>query len=66
MTAMLIGLAHGLPIFIVGLITKSNVSVLVAALIMGWVALAMGNPAFLGTDLAWIAVGCWLGWTYKQ
>jgi len=66
MTAMLIGLAHGLPIFIVGFITKSNVSVLVTALIMVWVALAMGNPAFLGTDLAWIAVGCWLGWTYKQ
>ncbi len=62
MTAMLIGIAHGLPIFLVGAISKSHLAVIVTAVIMVGIAFAIGNPAFVGTDLAWIAVGCWLGW----
>lgn len=62
MIAMLIGIAHGLPIFLVGAISKSQSAVIVTTIIMVGIAFAIGNPAFVGTDLVWIAVGCWLGW----
>ncbi len=62
MVAMLIGIAHGLPIFLVGAISRSHAAVVVTTIIMIGIAFAAGNPAFVGTDLAWIAVGCWLGW----
>jgi len=62
MIAMLIGIAHGLPIFLVGTISKSHSAVIVTTIIMVGIAFAIGNPAFVGTDLAWITVGCWLGW----
>lgn len=61
MIAMLIGIAHGLPIFLVGAISKNHSAVIVTTIIMIGIAFAIGNPAFVGTDLAWIAVGCWLG-----
>lgn len=62
MIAMLIGIAHGLPVFLVGTISNSQSAVIVTTVIMVGIAFATGNPAFVSTDLAWIAVGCWLGW----
>jgi hypothetical protein len=63
MVAMLIGVAHGLPIFLAGAISNKHGVVVVTAGLMLWVAATFGNPAFFLTDLAWIVIGTLLGWS---
>ncbi len=62
MVATLIGVAHGLPIFLAGVISNKRGAVVITAGAMVWVATAFGNPAFVLTDLAWIVAGTVLGW----
>lgn len=61
MIAMLIGIIHGLPVLIAGRMLKNNAVVMIVALVMCVIAVMTGNSSFLGTDLAWIGLGTWLG-----
>lgn len=58
---LLIAVGLALPVVLSGVIFRNRKAVLFAALIMGGVGIATGNPAFILADLVGVAVGYFIG-----
>lgn len=58
---LLIALGLALPVVFSGAIFRNRKAVLFAALIMGGVGIATGNPAFILADFFGVAVGYFIG-----
>jgi hypothetical protein len=59
---VLIGLAHGLPPLIGGLVFKAKWAVVLGAAIALLIAIETGSVRFVVADILGIFVGTWMGW----
>ena len=59
MAVLMIALAHAVPVFLAGLISKNQSVVWMAAVVMVIVAFATGKIAFVVWDLAAIGIGAY-------
>ena len=66
MTLVVLGivLLHAVPVFIVGVLTKSKLILLFAAIIAGVIGVATGNPAYTAADLIGVVIAYFLGISY--
>lgn len=63
---LLIAIALAVPVVLSGVIFRNARVVLFAALIMGGVGIATGNPAFMLADLVGVVVGYFIGIQFAQ
>jgi hypothetical protein len=61
MTVIFIALLHGVPVFLIGAMTKSKVALTLSAVVAAAVGVMTGNPAYIAVDLIAVAVAFGLG-----
>ncbi len=60
MTVLFIAALHAIPILIVGFTSKSRTALNLTTAIMCLVAISIGNPAFVVSDLVAIGIGYYI------
>lgn len=61
MRVLFIVFLHAVPVFVVAVLTKSKVALTIAAIIVGIIGAATGNPAYMAGDLIGVCIAFWVG-----
>ena len=62
-TVLLIGLAHAVPVLLVGVVSRNATAVFITAVVMAAVGLLTGSPMYIGMDILGVLIGLFLAFS---
>jgi flagellar biosynthesis component FlhA len=63
-TVLLIGVAHAIPVLIVGLVSRSETVMTITAAIMALIGMATGSPSYMAVDIGGVVLGIFLFYAF--